>query len=48
MGLDGPSREIIYEPEEQPAKPQRDSEPTPRREPAPETTPEREPEKVPA
>ena len=48
MGLDGPSREIIVEPAEQPAQlPEPREEPAPEREPAPQA-PKREPEKVPA
>lgn len=40
-GLDGPSRRIIVQPQEQPSE-------QPHVEPAPSETPEREPEKVPA
>jgi hypothetical protein len=42
MGLDGPSRRIIVQPQEQPEQPSREVDP------APVETPEREPEKVPA
>lgn len=46
VGLTGPSREVIYEPAEQPAEPQPRVEPEPERAPAP--APEREREPVPA
>jgi hypothetical protein len=43
MGLDGPSRRIIVQPQEQPAE-----QPNREVDPAPVEAPEREPEKVPA
>ena len=46
-GLEGPSRTIIVEPAEQPAKVQPREEPAPEREPAP-REPAKLPEKVPA
>jgi hypothetical protein len=44
MGLNGPSRTIVYEPDEQPAQPEPRVEPEP--EPVAAPAPEREPEPV--